>query len=90
MDPSCPSDIRELGVVAEFGGAQREARVGGWRGHVWVRRGRRWREWRLELMGMVGIAVLVDGRGGEEPVWVRSRVSRVVGVGADAQGYLVN
>lgn len=38
-------------------------------------------------MGVVAVAVLVDGRGGEEPVWVRSRV---VGVGANAQGHLVN
>lgn len=53
------------------------------------------REGRLELVrvGVGGIARLVmwvDGRGGEEPVWVRSGVSRVVGVGSDAQGHLVN
>lgn len=87
--PSCSSDIRELGVVAELGGAQREACEGGRGGHVRVRRG----EGRLELVGVVGVTWLVmrvDGRGGEEPVWVGSWVSRVVGVGADTQGHLVN
>lgn len=49
-------------MVAELGGAQREAGVGGRRGHVGVRGGRRGRERRLELMGVVGVAVRVDGR----------------------------
>lgn len=87
----CSSDIGELGVVAELGGAQREACVGGWRGHVWL-----WREGGLELVGVGGIARLVmweDGWGGEDPVrvwsWVPG-VSWVVGVRADAQGHLVN
>lgn len=92
-DPSCSSDIRELRVVTEFGGAQREACVGGWGGHVGVRRW--WGRWErgLELVGVGGVAVLVvrvDGRGWEKPVWVGTGVSRVVGVGADAQGHLVN
>lgn len=76
-------------MVAELGGAQREACVGGRGGHVRVRRGKG----RLELVGVVGITRLVmwvDGWGGEEPVWVGSWVSRVVRVGGDAQGYLVN
>lgn len=76
-------------MVAELGGAQREACEGGRGGHVRVRRG----EGRLELVGVVGVTGLVmwvDGWGGEEPVWVGSRVSRVVGVGADTQGHLVN
>lgn len=76
-------------MVAELGGAQREACIGGRGGQVRVRRG----EGRLELVGVVGVAGLVmrvDGWGGEEPVWVGSGVSRVVGVGADAQGHLVN
>lgn len=74
-------------MVTEFGGTQREACVGGWGGHVGVRR----RERRLELVRVGGVAVLVvrvDGRGGEEPVWVGTGVPRVVG--ADAQGHLVN
>ena len=77
-------------MVAELGGAQREAGVGSWRGHVGVRRGRRRGEGRLELVGQVGVAglvVRVDGRGGQEPV---CGMSMVVVVGADAQGYLVN
>lgn len=93
MAPPCSSDIRELGVVAELGGAQREACVGGWGGHVRVRRGRWRREGRLELVGVGGISrlvVRVDGWGREEPVRVGSGVSRVVRVGADAQGHLVN
>lgn len=78
-------------MVAELGGAQREACVGGRGGHVRVRRGKG----RLELVGVVGIARLVmrvDGRGGQEPVWMGSGVPRVVGVGVgvDAQGHLVN
>lgn len=69
-------------MVAEFGGAEGEARVGRWRGHVGVRRG----EGGLELVGQGAVAGLVVGvhrRGGEEPVGV-------VRVGADAQGHLVN
>lgn len=76
-------------MVAELGGAQREACIGRRGGQVRVRRGKG----RLELVGVVGIARLVmrvHGWGGEEPVWVGSGVSRVVGVGADAQGHLVN
>lgn len=76
-------------MVAELRGAQREACVCGRGGHVRVRRG----EGRLELVGVVGIARLVmwvDGRGRKEPVRMGSGVSRVVGVGADAQGNLVN
>lgn len=76
-------------MVAELGGAQGEACVGRRGGHVGVRRGRR-REGGLELVWVVGVArlmVRVDGWGGEEPVRVRSGV---VGVGADAQGHLVD
>lgn len=93
MAPPCSSDIRKLGVVAELGGAQREACVGDWGGHVWVRRGRWRREGRLELVRVVGVSglvVRVDGWGGEEPVRVGSGVCRVVRVGTDAQGHLVN
>lgn len=74
-------------MVAELGGAQREACVGGRGGHVRVRR----REGRLVLVGVVGVAGLVmrmDGWGREEPVWLGNGMSRVVG--ADAQGHLVN
>lgn len=90
MGRSCSSDIRELGVVAELGGAQREACVRcGWRGQVrvhgggWVRRERG-----LELVvgvvgGVGGLVVRVDGWGGQEPV-------RVVVVGAYAKGHLMN
>lgn len=48
---------------------------------------------RFELVGVGGIAGLrmwVNSWGGEEPVRVGSGVSRVVGMGADAQGHLVN
>lgn len=58
-----------------------------------MRRGWRRGEGRFELVGVVGVTGLVmgvDGRRGKEPVWVGSGVSRVVGVGADAQGHLVN
>lgn len=74
-------------MVAEFGGAQREACVGGRGRHERVRRGRG-REGGLELVWVVGVArlmVRVDGWGGQEPVG--SRVSRVVR--GDAQGDLV-
>lgn len=50
-------------------------------------------EGRLELVGVVGVARLVmwvDGWGGKEPVWMGSRMSRVMGVGADTHGHLVN
>lgn len=69
-------------MVAEFGGAEREAAVGGGGGHVRVGRG----EGGLELGGQGAVAGLVMGEdswGWEEPV-------RVVRVGADAQGHLVN
>lgn len=72
--------------MVELGGAQREACEGGRGGHERVRR----REGRLELVrvgvGVAGLVVRVDGRGREQPV----RVSRVVGVRADAQRHLVN
>ena len=80
-------------MVAELGGAQREACVGSRGGHVGVRRGRRRGKGRLELVWVVGVAglvVWVDGRRGEESVWVGSGMSRVVGMGADTQGHLVN
>lgn len=74
-------------MVAELGGAQREAGVGGGGGHVRVWR----RERGLELVGVVvgvaGLVVRVDGGGGEEPVRVGDRVSGVV---ADTQGDLVH
>lgn len=75
--------------MAELGGAQGEACEGSWRGHVGVR----WREGRLELVGVVGVSrlgMLRDGWRGKEPVWVWSRVPWVVGVGAYAKGHLVN
>ena len=74
-------------MVAELGGAEREASEGGRGGHVGVRRRRRQvGEVRLELVMGVGVRVAgpvmrVHGRRGEEPV----RVSR-----ANAQGDLVN
>lgn len=74
--------------MAEFGGAQGEAGEGGRGRQVRVGRGRG-REGGLELVRVVGVArrmVGVDGRGGEEPV----RRARVVGVGADAEGHLVD
>lgn len=83
-------------MVAEFGGAQRETCEGSRGGHEGVRRGG---EGRLELVGEVGEARLVmrvDGRRGQQPVWVGSGVSGVVVVGVvgvgggDAQGDLVN
>lgn len=80
-------------VVAELGGAEREAGVGSRRGHVRVRRRRRRREGGLELVGVgrvAGLVMRVDGRGGEEPVRVGRRVPGVLRVGADAQGHLVN
>lgn len=83
------SDIRELGVVAELGGAQREAGVGGGGRQVGVRRRRgRGREGRLELVGVVAglvVVVGVDGGRGEEPV--RVGVGVVV---VEAQGHLVD
>lgn len=78
--PSFSSDIRKVGVMTELGGAEREACVGYWGGHVRVRRGWRWLERRLELMDIAGLMVRVDGWGGEEPV----------GVSADAQSHLVD
>lgn len=83
-------------MVAEFGGAQRETCEGSRGGHEGVRRRG---EGRLELVGEVGEARLVmrvDGRRGQQPVWVGSGVSGVVVVGVvgvgggDAQGDLVN
>lgn len=77
--------------MAEFGGAQGEAREGGRGGHVRVGRGRG-REGGLELVRVVGVAGLmvgVDGRGGEEPVRRRGG-GRVVGVGADAERHRVD
>lgn len=65
--------------MSEFGWTQREARVGGGRSHIWVRRGQ-WRgEGGLELVGVVNIARLL--------VWVIARMLRVA---ADAHGHLVN
>lgn len=40
----------------------------------------------MRVVSVARLVMRVNGRGGEEPVWV----SRVVGVGADAQGYLVD
>lgn len=71
-------------MVAELGGAQREACIGGRGRHERVRRGRG-REGGLELVRVVGVArlvVRVDGRGGQETVG--SGVVR-----GDAQGDLV-
>lgn len=88
MAPARPSDVGELGVVAELGGAQGEARVGRRRGHVWLV----WGERGLEGVGVGGVARLVvgeDGRRGEDPV-MRVRVVVVVVVRADAQGHLVD
>lgn len=75
-------------MVAQLGGAQREAGVGGGGGQVGVR-GRR-RERRLELVRVVGVAGLVvgvDGGRGEEPVRVGVRRR---GRGAEAQRHLVD
>lgn len=44
----------------------------------------------MGVVGVTGLVMGVDGRGGEEPVWVGSGVSGMVGMGADTQGHLVN
>lgn len=78
-------------MVAELGGAHGEAAVRSSRGgHVGVRVGG---EGRLELVWVVAIARLMvgmDGGGGEQPVWVWSRVPGMVRVAADTHGELMD
>lgn len=85
-----PSDVGELGVVAQLGGAEREACVGHRRGHEGLVRG----EGRLEGVrdgGVARLGVGEDGGRGQDSVLVVVVVGRRWrGVRADAQRHLVD